>query len=291
MIATTYRCYEYAIDDHELSAIRTALDEEQIAGADYHENDIEVVITQNRKEQKITIQDRCEKYQRRRYRKKSTYSYQGYYLLPELTDSLIPYFIFQHDDLGVQGPVDENGMQEYWITSGFFPTFQKEDVKLPVLEAFTKMGKKISLKISPCQHIYFKHRKTLEYQYRQKGTGFSYSFLDEDSGKAIFMKNSESIFYHSHYRDCSYEELRDGLSRNLGSYGGKSYWDYAVPYGKNQMLMCYENYQLMVLDTSTSEELYYIPYTPGLAVYGCNFHKAKADNELQEMLKQNGGLI
>ena len=75
------------------------------------------------------------------------------------------------------------------------------------------------------------------------------------------------------------------------SYGGKAYWDYAVPYQKNQMTVCYENYQLMALDTRTGEELYDIPYTPGLSIYGCNFQHTDADTELLEKLKENGGII
>lgn len=291
LIATTHQCCEYILDSRTMHSIRETLEGERIAGADYQEDTIEIVITQNKQNQKITVSDRCEYFQRHRYLGNITYSCQGFYLLPELTDELIPYFIFQHGDLGVQGPVDEKGMQEYWITSGFFPIFQKTDVNLPVLETYTKAGKKEFLTIDPYRYIYFKHRKALEYQYRQKNTGFSYSFLDDGSGEAIFMENSESIFYHSHYTDCSYEELRNGLSQNLGSYGGKVYWDYAVSYGENQMLVCYETYKLMVLNTRTGKELYDVSYTPGLAIYGCNFYGVKAEKELLAKLQQNGGIM
>ena len=56
-------------------------------------------------------------------------------------------------------------------------------------------------------------------------------------------------------------------------------------------MVCYENYQLMVLDSETGEELYGIPYTPGLAVCGCNFRGAAMDEELKEKIKENGGRI
>lgn len=291
LISTTYQCCEYALDDRKLSVVRETRDGERIAGADYDGKEIEVVMIQNRQEQEMQITDHCERFQRRKLRGNFTYKQNGYYLLPELTDDLMPYFIFQHGDLGVQGPVDNSGMQAYWITSGFFPASSSKLFQFPKLIAYTAEGKKATYEITPYQHIYFKHKKALEYQYREKNTGFSYSFLDESSGKAIFMQNSESIFYHDHYTECTYEELKEGLSKNMGSYGGKAYWDYAVPYQKNQMIVCYENYQLMALDTRTGEELYDIPYTPGLSIYGCNFQHTDADTELLEKLKENGGII
>lgn len=291
LIATTYQCCEYALEFKKLSSVREAQTGERIAGADYEEKAIEVVITQNRQEQETAVTDRCERFRRRKYLENFHYKPEGYYLLPELTDDLIAYFIFQHGDLGVQGPVDADGLQKYWITGGFFPSISGSHPSLPALTVYTAEEKKTSREMPLYRHIYFKHERALESQYRSKNNGFCYSYLDESSGQAIFMQNSESIFRHDCYTDCTYEDLKEGLSRNLASYDGKAYWDYAVPYQKNQMMVCCENYQMMVLDSETGEERYGIPYTPGLAVCGCNFRGAAMDEELKEKIKENGGRI
>lgn len=294
LIATQYQCCEYSLEDNLLYHVLDAADGERIAGAGYSERLIEIAIVQNRKKQEKSVIDRCEYYEKRKRQGKVTYTPKWYYVLPELTEELFPYFIFFHGDFGVQGPVDDSGMQSYWITNGFFLVPSNNDsFSLPQLDTYSLDAKRTHKKrtILPHQFVYFKHTRALEYKYREKPSGFSYTFLDEKSGTAIFMKNSEKLFLHRNFRLCTYKEIEEGFSKNLGSYDGHAYWDYAVPYLDNQIIGCYENYKLLALDADTGEELYDIEYTPGLSIYDCDFRYAKADEILLDELNQNGGII
>lgn len=313
LISTNYQCCEYVLDSKKLFVVRKVKENERLAGANYQEKDIDVAILQT--EQDLQISDRCEHYRRRKYRNNIYYKKNGYYLLPKLTHSLMHYLILNNKTIAIQ-----ESFESCLIISGFFPLSSNNLFQLPTLKTYFTDGKTSTCTILPYQRFYFKwapihpllfsgngqiisssglcfhqhYVKNQKIQILQKENTineFNYTFLDEASGKAIFTHNPNFIFYHDHYTECTYEKMEEALHKKNSSLRNISRLYYAVPYRENQMMVCYENYQLMVLDTKTGEERYGIPYTPGLAVCGCNFRGAAMDEELKEKIKENGGRI
>lgn len=47
----------------------------------------------------------------------------------------------------------------------------------------------------------------------------------------------------------------------------------------------------MRIDGSTGEMIRDISYTPGLALWGCNFRKVIAPDEIKEILRENGAIV
>ena len=39
-------------------------------------------------------------------------------------------------------------------------------------------------------------------------------------------------------------EIENGFKKSLGNDEGNVYWDFAIPWGKNQLIGCYENFRL-----------------------------------------------
>ena len=140
--------------------------------------------------------------------------------------------------------------------------------------------------------IYFRHTHVLNYRYKQyNGSNVSYIYLDEGTGQAVFIENTQNIFYCPDYRKTSYREIWNGYKKKTGIYNGKASWSFIIPWSENRLVCCYEGFLLAILDAETGEELQLIDYTPGIAVVGCDFRKAILEGELREELLRNGGRV
>lgn len=297
LIVTQYSCYEYEPSKNRLWNIVSAGAGERCVGGNYSNDDIEIAIVPHHREDEKHTKPKCIRYRRSPYRDTMNYKTQGYYLLPELTEKLYQGFVFQCYDYGVEGTADEHGMQDYWVTRGFF--YPPEDgilsFELPELQYFDSDGKprrKIH-KILPLQMIYFRHAHALQQRYRQYSTGsyISYAYLDEDTNETVFMENAQNLFYCPDYKNTSYREIWHEYEKKTGSYKGEACWSWVIPWNGNRLICCYENFQLAVLDAAAGNELELIDYTPGIAVFGCDFRNAVLESELEEELKRNGGRV
>lgn len=280
LISTQYQCCEYSLSADTLYRVKEAGENERLAGSNYDGKDIELVMIQHMESREPGTPARCE-HIRRKGVQKISYSMEWYYLLPELTDELYPYFIFFHGDLGMEGTHGENGMQNFWVTNGFFldPSVGNE-FRLPLLKCYSSNGQALpDRQMQPLQMVYFRHTKALEFKYREEVSNFSYTYLNEDTKEAVFLQNSLKLYYTENYTKCSYKEIEDGFKKNLGNYGSHAYWDYAIPWGNNALVGCFENYRLEVLDIRTGSELQLIEYPPGLAIQGCCFDGSIYDEE------------
>ncbi len=291
LITTQYRCLEYHISSEVCHLIRESSENERLAGAYYLDRYIELAIVEDWVNGSCHVDSHCEFYQRRRMKEKIYYVLKWKYIMPELTEELSPYFIPQHGDLGITGAKTQDGLQEYWVTQGFF--LEKERFDIPQLEWYEFVRKRWTQLSKPpveLDFIFFKHVHTIS-KYRNDDAGFSYTYLSDDGGTAIFLKKSCCLFLHENYRRCTYGELSNGFKKELGSYEGNACWEFAIPWGKSDIVACYENYQLMRLDAATGDELQQVEYTPGLAVCGCSFFGMDGDEELKEELRINGGVL
>ena len=79
--------------------------------------------------------------------------------------------------------------------------------------------------------------------------------------------------------------------KDIGSYDGHAYWDFAIPWGKDKLIGCYENFRLELLDSESGKEIRTIEYTPGNAIQDCYFTKSIGLKDLLIQLNLNGGII
>lgn len=295
LIVTQYACHEYELSCDQLWTVASANTEERCVGGSYLGDDIEVAIVPHRRKNEATTTSRCIRYRRGLYKGTIRYTPQDYYLLPELSGDMYHGFVFQSYDYGIEGTADENGMQDFWVTRGFFYPPKKGviDFSLPALTYYSANGtpRQKVREIIPFQMVYFRHTHVLRQRYKQYDTGsyVSYAYLDEDAGQAVFMENLQNLFYCSDYRNTSYEEIWSEYERGIGSYNGTACWSFIIPWSQDRLVCCYENFQLAVLNAKNGEELELIDYTPGMAVYGCDFRHAVIEGELKEELRRNGG--
>lgn len=291
LIASQYRCLEYRLSSDTYHTILESSDNERIASAHYTDKYIEIVIVEDWVNDSCHVESRCEFYQRKRMKEKVYYQPVWGYILPELTNDILPHFIPQHGDLGIMGAKQENGMQSYWVTQGFFLEKERINIPLPVCYKIEKK-KTILLPIPPISldFLFYKHVHEIS-RYRNDDIGFSYAYLSDDRKKAIFLKNSCYLYVHDDYPHCTYEELERGFRQELGGYNGDICWDFVIPWDDSDIIACYENFRLMRLNGCTGTNVQQLEYSPGLAICGCSFSDITATPELKEELLINGGIL
>ena len=241
LISTQYQCCEYNLSTDTLYHIKEAGENERLAGSNYNGKSIEIVVTQHMEAREPVSPTRCEQFKRKGVHEKISYSREWYYILPELTEELYPYFIFFHGDLGMEGTHGETEMQNFWITNGFFLNPSSIDsFTLPILKCYSDKGRPLpDRQLQPLQTVYFRHTKALEYKYREETSNFSYTYLNEQTKEAVFMQNSLKLYYTANYHKCTYTEIKNGFMKDIGSYDGHAYWDFAIPWGKDKLIGCY----------------------------------------------------
>ena len=79
--------------------------------------------------------------------------------------------------------------------------------------------------------------------------------------------------------------------KDIGSYDGHAYWDFAIPWSKDKLIGCYENFQLELLDFQSGKGIRTLEYTPSNAIHNCCFSKSICSKEVLEHIIINGGLI
>lgn len=293
LITTQYQCLEYDLLNNRLYEVCKSGENERLAGGDYIEKSIAVAIVEDNENDSCLVRTRCEYYHKSVLKGEVHYACKWYYILPEINESLLPYFIYQHGDLGVEGTHGPNGFQKYWVTSGFFLQPSNE-FTMPSLECYEKKGKRYYKKeksLSPMETVFIRHSKALEDRYRRGNSGCSYTYLSDDKKTALLLQDSQKLSLHKRLDRCSYSDIETGFRMALGSYGGHAYWDYAIPWHSDEIIGCFENYRIIKINTRTGESDPETDYTPGIAIHECNFRNAQMDDATLEIIKLNGGII
>lgn len=293
LITTQYQCLEYDIQTGKLHKVCVAGQNERLAGGDYTGNTIAVAIVEDNANEQCSVQTRCEYYHKSVFKDTVDYTCNGYYILPEIEESLLPYFIYQHGDLGVEGTHGTDGFQKYWVTPGFFLQPNNE-FSMPSLEYYIKKGNQFYKKektLSPLEIVFIRHSKALEDRHRRGNSGSSYTYLSDDRKTALLIQDSQKLSFHNNLEQCNYSDIEAGFRMTLGSYDGHAYWDYAIPWHSNEIIGCFENYRIIRIDTKTGESFQETEYTPGVAIYGCSFRNAQMDDTTLKIVISNGGFV
>ena len=138
--------------------------------------------------------------------------------------------------------------------------------------------------------VYFRHTTALENPQRLGQSGFSYTYLSDNMEQALFLKGSEKMSFHKDLAHCTYDDIRKGFRMSIGSYDSRAYWDYAIPWGKDEIMGCFENYRLITINMETGKSGLEVEYTPGVTIQGCSFHNIHAPAEVKMIIQTNGGI-
>lgn len=295
LIAAANRCMEYDFATDQIYSVTEARENEQIIGGFYTDGEIEVTIVEEMANVNPQVLSRSEFFRMVRTKNGTEYEKTRYDLIPDLNEMHQQYFVFENGDLGTECASDENGIQQYWVTRGFFLQSTDELKQQLTLTVFQKRGDRFvqgKRKLKPCELHYFRHNFSLNHPWRiSKRSGYSYTELSEDRTEAVFIQNYERLFWHPELSQCDYETIDNGFQRKIGSHGGYSYWDYAVKWTGQQLVGCCESYHIFLIDLQTGDSEREIEYTPGISICGCLFENCVTDENTSALILQNGGRI
>lgn len=295
LITTQYRCLECDLTKKENPVIVAySGDNERFAAGHYRGDEIEIAVVEDVKDVEPHIKPHCVCYKRVEKDGAFPFIRSWCYLMPELKAEQFQYFIYQDGDLGIGGSNDGNGLQTYWVTSGFFlERFQE-------LEIFFKptcyrwQGERclpMEKEFHPLDEIFVWHKHEITNRYHFGNSGFSYMYLSDDKAEAIITNNRECLSYQRAMKELTYQELQDTFQNDFKDVHQDTYWSYAVPWHDGCLVGCYEGYYLTGVAANDNRLLESIEYTPGISIFGCRFRGIQAEQETMDMIAANGGIL
>lgn len=295
LISTQYQCIEYNLINRESSVVVKANENERIADGNYVNDEIEVAIVKDKESNDDSVKSRCEYYSRYAHNNECDYIKKWYYIIPEITDEMIPYFIFQNDDFGIPCEYKAKNLQKYWVTFGFF--LEKLSVIEDVLKprCFIRKGNRFvrwyDHEFNPLDMICVKHTSAISTQLSNSKGRYSFMYLSDDMKECLFTEKSERLSYQKNLNKLTYDVLDNDIKADIGDSNGNAYWAFAIPWSNGNIVGCYESYILAEIDTKTGQLMKPIDYNPGVSIFGCSFKNIIANDIVKDIIKNNGGII
>lgn len=288
LITTQYKCAEIWLDPYHISTVAVSESNERFAYGSYCNRGI--MITAIEADDSVTG-SRCEYYERTGSSKDAVYLKTGYYLIPELTKELFPYFVYANGDFGKEGPHRKDGIQQYWLTGGFFLE------KLPAFESImapTYYARKddsfvlSSICFDRQEMIYVCHKHPLATSIG-KERRWTFMYLDQRTNEAILAENQSRLAWTKDFSSMTYHDAERLFERKIGNNVEYSVWGHVIPWKESQMIGCFELTEIQLINQHTAEESEPVDYEPGYSLCGCDFDGIIADAETIERIKRCGG--
>ena len=291
LISTQYVCLEYNILKNCTYKVASVGENERFVSCSYtNEGEIEIVIVEHSCSKTPSVIPYCIYYKILDNKQVHHYIKTWGYYLPKLEKDFFEYFIYQSNDLGALGSLDENEIQKYWVTQGFLLEKDTPCNKILKPKCFCYKGNrkiKLNKQFSPLDLIYVQHTAALTNQFGCGNSGYSFMYMDELKQQAILTNNCEVLFRCESLNDLTYESLKNNIDRLKSRADKNAYWDYAVPMQNGSILGCYEFYNLQIVDSVNNKLLSQIEYTPGICITGCCFDGAIMDTATKEIVLSN----
>ena len=284
LVSTQYRCVEIDVKSGDVCEINRSSSFERYAGAFYCDEKIGIVVVRDTIDAPQEVRNRCECYAQM----PDGFAVTSYYIIPELGEYK-DWFIFRNNDMGFEGEIDDNDMQKYWVTEGFF--LADIPCPLPLIEYYEMRDNafvRSDRQLQPFDRVWVSHDKALQ-KFDLNKAYYSYSFFDRNG--VVFMKDSQDLLYVTDLKNTTYASLKEGFERKIGSYDGNAVWGFAVPWNHDRIVGCAESMRLLVQNTVTGDEEYEVNYYPGLNLYGCDFRGACLDDIDKLKVEASGGRI
>lgn len=284
-------CYIYDVVSGRIDSVYKSKNNEQIADAYFSGNDIHIGIVPARSFLTPIFDPKCLIAVRKN--NNSTYQIVGGYYLPEIVGDESN-FVHERNHMGNLCCFKPDGLQSYYVSKGFFinQNISKETNSIRIFK--TDSEYKLNIEIGPLNMIMVKHPYALK-DYSKSDDSFinSYCFLSSDFSEVIILRNSEIICYwdemKKHPAKPTYTfDYRETIETEaLGAYA----WDYVIPAGNSSFICCFESYNLLSVDVLDAHSLSDIEYIPGLSVSRCLFTNVQADDEIKDILRENGAIV
>ena len=132
-----------------------------------------------------------------------------YYIVPYLPEELYTYYVHGNGDIGKEGPHDENGIQRYRLTRGFFLEDRPEFARILKPECYQVAGDSVTplcVHFGRLEMICVRHKKALASQKGMENL-ITYMYLDEKMGEAILARDSADLAWVSNLSSATYEIL------------------------------------------------------------------------------------
>lgn len=284
LITTQYKCIEYDLNTGAETIIAESATEERYVYSSYSGSKVEIVVVEESSESQRT---RCEYYLQR---EDKSFMKVGYYIVPELSEELFPYFV-HYNDFGKEGPHDARGIQKYRLSRGFFlEEWEKfEKVLMPQYYQLKEENYELSkIRFSKLEYVYVKHRKALSPKNGMNNL-ITIMYLDSEKKEAVLAKDSADLAWIVNLKTLTYKALEAEFKHHVGNKTGYYSWDFVVPWHDQKLMGCYETFSLIMIDSKTGELSEPIEYEPGLSLAGCNFANIHADESTMELIKKGGG--
>ena len=140
LLTTQYRCMEYDLrKKNNPYIVAFAKGNKRFVSGTYKGEEIEIAVVDHLLITQHRVKPYCIYYSRKICVDKVYYEPKWYYLMPKLTAELFDYFIYSYGDLGVEGGIKPNGIQSYWVTSGFFLeelVYRHDDIRTKIGTTF-----------------------------------------------------------------------------------------------------------------------------------------------------------
>ena len=291
LITTQYRCTEYDLkQDISLFIANSGENERFVAGA-YVGDEIEIAVVEHSCVAKPRVKPYCIYYKKKVNLDGCKFDKVWGYEMPFLEKSDFQYFLHSYNDFGCLGSLDENGMQQYWVTEGFFLEENEHTKNLLPPKCFKwQKNHKVpyNKKLGCHDMISVYHSSAMENQYGCGESGYRYIYLSNDMNEAIFTKSRAELYYCKDIKALTYESLEANFKEHTKNAHQTAFWDFAVPQNSDTLLGCYESYNLISVNAEDNMLLDTVEYFPGISIFGCDFSNADIDEGAQLIIEANG---
>ena len=290
LITTQYKCVEFNLITGEEMIVARSAGQERFLYGNYSGKWIEVTVTEGSEE---GLPTRCEFYSKVAKYAGFEFSKEWYYIVPYLPEELYTYYVHGNGDIGKEGPHDENGIQRYRLTRGFFLEDRPEFARILKPECYQVAGDSVTplcVHFGRLEMICVRHKKALASQKGMENL-ITYMYLDEKMGEAILARDSADLAWVSNLSSATYEILWGVFDRHIGNDKGYYSWNYVAPWQNNKMIGCFETFHVTLIDRDIGELSVPVEYEPGLALAGCDFSNIRANDSVKELIKNTGGVI
>lgn len=164
LITTQYKCVEFNLITGEEMIVARSAGQERFLYGNYSGKWIEVTVTEGSEE---GLPTRCEFYSKVAKYAGFEFSKEWYYIVPYLPEELYTYYVHGNGDIGKEGPHDENGIQRYRLTRGFFLEDRPEFARILNPECYQVDGDSVTplcFHFGKLEMICVRHKKALASQ-------------------------------------------------------------------------------------------------------------------------------
>lgn len=292
LITTQYKCVEFNLITGEEMIVARSAGQERFLYGNYSGKWIEVTVTEGSEE---GLPTRCEFYSKVAKYAGFEFSKEWYYIVPYLPEELYTYYVHGNGDIGKEGPHDENGIQRYRLTRGFFLEDRPEFARILNPECYQVDGDSVTplcFHFGKLEMICVRHKKALASQKGMENL-ITYMYLDEKMGEAILARDSADLAWVSNLSSATYEILWGVFDRHIGNDKGYYSWStwtengstYSVDAGEQ----CFVANIPTTLPNAWSAQLYQVIDVPASGSYRVTFKaKASMNREIRLALEKDG---